>query len=146
MLRIDLISRSLLIAVTALSLCQVFKVIFYSIKNKKPELHYLISPGGMPSTHSAFVTALTFSLGFSYGFNTDLFAVSFVFAGIIVHDSFRLRGTVEIHSRILKNLLHLVPEDKKEKIPMVVGHTFPEIVAGVIVGIVSAYFLDFVFI
>jgi uncharacterized protein len=146
MIKIDLISRSLLIAVTTLSFCQVFKVIFYSIKNKKMEWHYLVSPGAMPSTHSAFVTSLTFSLGFLYGFNTDIFAVAFVFAGIIVHDSFRLRGTVGIHSRVLDSISHLIPKDKKEKIPMLVGHSFAEIVAGVIIGIVSAYFLQFVFI
>ena len=146
MIRIDLISRSLLIAVTTLSICQVYKLIFYSVKNKKLEWHFLVSPGGMPSSHSAFVTSLTFALGFLYGFDTDMFAVSFVFAGIIVYDSFRLRGTVGIHSRVLKSISHLIPEDKKEKIPVLVGHTFPEIVAGVIIGIVFAFLLKFVFI
>lgn len=146
MIKFVFLSRSLLIAVTTLSICQVFKVIFYSIKNKKIEWHFFILPGGMPSTHSAFVTSLAFSIGFLYGFNTDIFAVSFVFAGIIVHDSFRLRGTVGIHSRILKSISHLIPEPKKEKIPLLVGHTFPEIVAGVIIGIIFAFLLKFVFI
>jgi len=146
MIKIELIARSLIIAVTTLCICQIFKVIFYSIKNKSLEWHYLISPGGMPSTHSAFVTSLAFSIGFLKGFDTELFAVSFVFAGIIVHDSFRLRGTVGIHSRILKSISHLIPEEKKEDIPLLVGHTFPEIIAGVFIGIISAFILKFIFI
>ena len=146
MIKIELLNRALIIAVTTLTICQIFKFIFYSIKNKCLEWHYFVSPGGMPSTHSAFVTSLTFSIGFLRGFNTEIFAISFVYAGIIVYDSFRLRGTVGIHSRILSSISHLIPEEKKENIPLMVGHTIPEIIVGVIIGIIFAFILKFIFV
>jgi acid phosphatase family membrane protein YuiD len=48
--------------------CQLFKVVLYSIREKRLAISYFISAGGMPSAHSAFVTALTVSVGMGSGF------------------------------------------------------------------------------
>ena len=88
----------------------------------------------MPSSHSAFVTALCVSVGLRNGFNSEIFAVAFVFAAIIVYDAYRLRGTVQHHSHILRRLIRTLPENEREEVELMVGHTVPEILVGVAVG------------
>jgi acid phosphatase family membrane protein YuiD len=114
--------------------CQAFKVVLYSVRDRQLRLSYFVSAGGMPSAHSAFVTALSVSVGLWNGFGSDLFAVSCVFSLIIVYDAFRLRGTVQHHARVLKKLVSLHPEVEAGELTEMVGHSLGEIAAGILVG------------
>lgn len=114
------------------------KFISYSVRDKALNIKYLFTAGGMPSSHSAFVTALSVSIGLWNGFQSDLFAVSFVFSAVIIYDAFRLRGTVQKHSRILNKFMKLLPEKEQEHVEEMVGHSMPEIIAGVIFGAIIA--------
>jgi hypothetical protein len=114
--------------------CQAFKVLLYSVRDRKLRLSYFISAGGMPSAHSAFVTALTVSVGLWNGLGSDLLAVSAVFSLIIIYDAFRLRGTVQHHAQVLKKLLSRHPEVDAGEITEMVGHSLGEIAAGILVG------------
>jgi len=118
-----IVNSSLLTALIVQLLCQLFKVAFYSVKEKGLRCRYFFSAGGMPSAHSAFVTALTLSLGLRGGFASDSFALSVVFSIIIIYDSIRLRGAVKIHSQILKKLSSGLSLEEQEQIPQMVGHT-----------------------
>ena len=138
MTKIVFLNPSLIIAVSVQLLCQAYKVIFYSIKSKKLELKRFIHPAGMPSAHTAFVTALTVSIGFHNGLNSELFALSFVFSMIIIYDSIRLRGAVQSHSRLLAKLCSLLPEKEQIHISQFIGHTIPEVIAGALVGFTAA--------
>ena len=131
---LEALSPSLLTAVSIQALCQIFKVVFYSFKNRRLDLRRLVHPGGMPSAHSAFVTALTATIGLRNGFASELFALAFVFSIIIVYDSLRLRGAVQVHSRLLIRLSELLPEDERLPVPQFVGHTVSELAAGVLAG------------
>jgi acid phosphatase family membrane protein YuiD len=91
-------------------------------------------PGGMPSAHSAFVTALSVSIGIHNGFASELFALAFVFSVIIIYDSIRLRGAVQKNSEIIGRLLRLIPEKERIDAPRYVGHSLAEIIVGMIVG------------
>ena len=99
----------------------------------------------MPSSHSAFVTALAVAIGRRSGFDTDLFALAFVFATIIIYDSIRLRGAVQKHSEAIIRLVKLLPKAERMEVPQWVGHTFPETLAGILVGGVFAYIAFFLF-
>jgi len=81
---------TLAIAVLVQVSCQLFKFVYYSIRGGRISLHYLATAGGIPSAHTAFVTALAVSIGIRAGFSSDLFAVAAVFSAIIVYDAFRL--------------------------------------------------------
>ncbi len=131
-------SRSLIVAVAVQLVSQLFKVVFYSLKERRFRPDYFISTGGMPSAHTAFVSALTFSLGLYHGFASEFFAVAFVFSAIVVYDLVRLRAAVHTHSRILAQLLEQVQLRQKIVLPHLVSHTMPEILAGLIVGCVAA--------
>ena len=121
-------------AVAVQIFCQAYKVVYYSIREKRWAWRRFISAGGMPSAHSAFVSALSVSVGLSKGFDSDLFAVAAVFSTIIIYDSIRLRGAVQIHSRILERLSRLLPEEDRLPVPRHVGHTLLEIAVGTLVG------------
>jgi acid phosphatase family membrane protein YuiD len=139
------VSSALIVAVVIQLGCQTFKVVLYSIRNRAFEWRFFFRAGGMPSSHSAFVTALAVSIGRGSGFGTDLFALAAVFAAVIIYDSIRLRGAVQKHSEVIERLAQLLPEDERREVPKWVGHTFPEIVAGVVVGGVLAYLAFFLF-
>jgi acid phosphatase family membrane protein YuiD len=133
MIHLGFLSPALIIAASIQVLCQIFKVVYYSIKTRSFQLRRLIQPAGMPSAHSAFVTALSTSVGVYNGVASDLFALSFVFSVIIIYDSIRLRGAVQAHSSILRRLTRDM--GRSEEIPEFVGHTFAEILAGVAIGL-----------
>ncbi len=134
MIRLGFLSPSLVIAVLIQLLCQLCKVVYYSIKNRTFQLDRFMHPGGMPSAHSAFVTALCVSIGMHNGFASELFALSFVFSAIIIYDSLRLRGAVQRNSQIIAKLSRLLPEPERVDVPRYVGHNLSEIIVGMLVG------------
>ena len=134
MIRIGFLSPSLLIAASIQILCQLFKVVYYSIRERRLQWHRFFHPAGMPSAHSAFVTALTVCIAAYNGIRSDLFALSFVFSVIIIYDTFRLRGAVQSHSRIILKLARGLPESERQRLPRYIGHTGAEIIAGVLIG------------
>jgi len=128
------LSVSLISAAAVQVACQVFKVVYYSVRERKIALSWFVSAGGMPSAHSAFVTALTVSIGLWNGFSSDLFAVACVFSIITIYDAVRLRGAVEHHARILDQLLKSHPEITERDLNLRLGHTLAEIGVGIAAG------------
>jgi acid phosphatase family membrane protein YuiD len=93
--------------------------------------------GGMPSSHSAVVAALTTSLGLGLGWASPAFQVAAVLGGIVVYDAITLRRVVGEHTRVLKERLHGVADDSflwEDG----VGHTPLEATAGLLLGILCA--------
>ena len=129
---------ALLITIAIQLGCQAFKVVYYSIRNRRLEAHRLFSTGGMPSAHSAFVAALTVSVGLVDGWQSGAFTVAVVLAIIVVFDAVRLRRTVDHHSRVLRELIALLPDKRPQFNPPVIGHSAAEVVAGIVVGAVLA--------
>jgi acid phosphatase family membrane protein YuiD len=125
---------ALLTAVAVQVACQAFKVVFYSFRDRRPALSWFVSAGGMPSAHSAFVTALTVSVGLWDGFGSSVFAVACVFSVITIYDALRLRGAVEHHARVLTMLAAKHPDVPAGIINTRLGHTFAEILAGICAG------------
>ncbi len=113
--------------------CQLFKVVLYSLRDGVFSPQYFVTAGGIPSSHSAFVTALLIAVGIRNGFNTDIFAVTFVFASIVIYDSFRLRGHVEKQARRINSMLRRLGY-ADEPLSEMIGHSLAEIAAGIIYG------------
>lgn len=131
-------SASLISAAMVQVLCQLFKVILYSIKDRKLKMSYLFSAGGMPSAHSAFVTALSLSIGLRLGFASEHFTVASVFSIIIIYDSFRLRAAVQSHAQLLQRMIGNFPEERETKLNLMVGHSPAETLAGIGAGALFA--------
>lgn len=128
------VPAALLTALLVQVLCQVFKVVLYSVREARFAPEYFVSAGGFPSAHSAFVTALSAAVGLRGGFGSDLFAVSFVFSVIVIYDAYRLRGAVEKHAKLLNRLAADLRPGVYPRLSEMVGHTLPEIAAGVAAG------------
>ncbi len=112
--------------------CQLLKTILYSIRDRRLSPSYFVSAGGMPSAHAAFVAALSVAIGLRNGFGSDLFAVAAVFSLIVIYDAYRLRGHVQHHAKIINRKI-LEPAGE-QPVSEMVGHSLPEIVAGVVIG------------
>jgi uncharacterized protein len=124
--------RVLVTAIGVQASCQIFKTVYYSLRERQLSLRYLVSAGGLPSAHAAFVTALAVAIGFQSGLASDVFAVAAVFGSIVIFDAYRLRGQVQRHARIINSRL-LGPEGEL-RAPEMVGHSLPEVLAGILVG------------
>jgi acid phosphatase family membrane protein YuiD len=128
------LSISLLTALAVQVACQLFKVVLYSVRERRIALSWFMSAGGMPSAHSAFVTALSVSVGLWSGFRSDVFAVAAVFSIIIIYDSWRLRGAVAHQARVLAKLVERHPDVDEGTLNLRLGHSLLEIMAGIAAG------------
>lgn len=105
---------------------------------KKFDLTRIITSGGMPSSHSSFVTCLSTMLGVKYGFNSDIFAIAAVFSFIIMYDASGVRQAVGKQATIINKLVedwHNKKAIEQEKLKELIGHTQKQVFFGAILGI-----------
>ncbi|MDQ0149074.1 divergent PAP2 family protein [Eubacterium multiforme] len=130
-------NKLIILSLTALFLAQFLKIPFGYISNKKFDLTRLFETGGMPSSHSAFVVSLAIGIGRTTGFASPIFALSFVFASIVMYDAIGIRRAAGEHAKILNLMLS---NDNKftfnhKKLKELLGHTPFEVLGGTLLGI-----------
>ena len=114
----------------AWAIAHALKGIIMGCKRKKFKWEYVIAAGHMPSSHSGFVSSLVTAVYLDQGI-TSLFAVSLVFALIVMRDSFGSRFLIGEQAKVINKLA-------KTKLKEVTGHKFKEVVVGAIIGIIVA--------
>ena len=87
-------------------LIQIWKFIFDLIKNRKVNLKRLLGAGGMPSSHSAVVSSLATLIGKSEGLNSPIFALSCIFALVVMYDATGVRRAAGKQARILNQIIN----------------------------------------
>lgn len=138
-MQFDALPRSLVIALFVQLCSQGIKFVSHSVRLRRLSWKHLVTFGGMPSAHSAFVTAVAVAVGVSAGFTSDLFALAAVFGGIVIFDAYKLRGNVQKQARVLNRLqARALPEAERISINEMVGHNRPEIAAGVALALAVA--------
>ncbi len=134
----------LLIPVCVWALAQVLKFIIALVSGKGFDLDYLFGPGGMPSSHSAMVSALAVSVGIIEGFGSSLFAISVILAAIVIYDSAGVRQSVGQQSVVLNRIVQelklrqtriIIEKELRE----LVGHTPVQVIVGVAFGVSFAW-------
>ena len=130
-------NRVLISVLIAWFFAQLIKTVLYWIMNRKLDLSRVFGSGGMPSSHSASVSALALSAALEYGLSSFAFAVSFVVAAIVVHDARGVRNEAGKHARILNEMLKDdgINPDLKEWI----GHSFWQVVMGILLGVLTTF-------
>lgn len=98
------------------------------------------STGGMPSSHSAMVTALCTTIGFRSGVGSDVFMFSMIFLFVTVRDAFGVRRSTGLQCSRL-NQMGKELKDKKviddyEALKEINGHTPLQVILGIILGFV----------
>ncbi|MCD6402539.1 divergent PAP2 family protein [bacterium] len=141
-----------IIPVLAAFFVQLFKFIKDKIRSKRSKefikwKDFLTRAGGMPSTHATFVSALSIGIGFSEGFNSSIFAVCAIFSLIVIADAVSLRKNVGEQAKRLNKIqkyLFVKTGHLGSKLPERIGHSFLEVLVGVIIGtgfaLVARYF------
>ena len=94
-----------------------------------------INPGGMPSGHSSFVSALVATVAHREGIGSTMFMISAVIALIVMYDAVTLRQEAGFHAKEINKL------DPKADLEESLGHTLYEVIGGAIFGAVVAFIL-----
>lgn len=134
--------RPWLIAILAGTIVQVMKFVTDLARNKRPNFRILTSTGGMPSSHTAGVCALTTSIGILEGFRSPLFSVTLYFSLIVMYDATGLRRSAGLQATVLNRIVdeHFTHHRKagESKLIELLGHTPLEVLVGAILGILFA--------
>lgn len=123
---------------TSIFACFVAQFLKVFSGEKKFDLTRIITSGGMPSSHSSFVTCLSTMLGVKYGFNSDMFAIAAVFSFIIMYDASGVRQAVGKQATIINKLVedwHNKKAIEQEKLKELIGHTQKQVFFGAMLGI-----------
>ena len=137
----DLLANELFIsAAIAWFVAQVLKTIIHAFLTKDLDFERMYGSGGMPSSHSATVTALATSSYFLHGAGSSEFAISVILAIIVMYDARGVRRETGIQAKVLNDLIELLTNINNnvkpidEKLKEFVGHTPLQVVAGSILG------------
>lgn len=132
----------LLAAVVASIIAQVLKVLLVLVTERRVALDRLLETGGMPSSHSAAVSALAVSIGMLQGWGSPFFAIAAVFASIVMYDATGIRRAAgkqaELINDLVSQLAHLFDEGFRPlALKTLLGHTYPQVLTGAILGITT---------
>lgn len=133
----------LLTALVATAAAQVLKVMLVIITERRLALGRALETGGMPSSHTAAVTALATSLGLRYGWASAQFAIATVFGSIVMYDATGIRRAAGMQAELINDLVqelaHLFDEGfQPQALKTLLGHTYPQVLVGALVGITTA--------
>lgn len=132
-------NQVLLVAIIACLAAQLSKLIVELTKNRKFNLRVLVTTGGMPSAHSAFVGALAVGVGQTVGWASPEFAIAFIFAVIVMYDAAGVRQAAGKQARILNQIIDELFSQGKEfnedRLKELLGHTPFQVIVGLSMGI-----------
>lgn len=138
----------LIAAITGWAIAQVIKVIVGSIMAGRFTWEIIFASGGMPSSHSAFVTALAVVIGAQYGLGSVTFALAAAFGLVVMYDACGVRRAVGEQAKVLNNIIVALKENStigsEKALKEILGHSPFQVVMGCILGVVIG--LMFIFI
>ncbi len=142
-------NRVLVAGVTGWFVAQLLKMIIHSVINRTWDWERLVGDGGMPSAHSATVSAMAATSAFVYGAGSFEFAISAMLATIVMHDAMGVRLETGRQAKIINELValfedlgksHISPEKKLKEF---VGHTPLQVLCGMLLGVIVAIIYQF---
>ena len=131
----------LLTALAAWFIAQLLKPPLEYLRKGRWNWGYLLSAGGMPSSHSALMVGATASIGLYEGFDSAVFALAVAITMVVVYDATGVRRQAGMQAHkiniLIDELLAGHPISDKQLLE-VLGHTPMEVSGGVLLGIVIA--------
>ena len=143
----------LMCGVCGWAVAQVMKTIIYALVNRELRWERMVGDGGMPSGHSATVSAMASATGIVYGVQSFEFAIACMLAIIVMHDAMGVRMETGRQGKVLNEMIEFFRTEgfveafkKNDKmyefweasLKEFVGHTPLQVGAGCILGIVIA--------
>ena len=140
----DILNNSvLLVAVVSCLIAQASKLLIELAKNRKLNVRVLVTTGGMPSSHSALVTALATGVGQTTGWGSPEFAIATIFAIIVMYDAAGVRQAAGKQARILNQMIDELfgenHEFNEDRLKELLGHTPFQVIVGSALGVTISW-------
>ncbi|MBQ2802474.1 MAG: divergent PAP2 family protein [Lachnospiraceae bacterium] len=125
-------------------IAQILKTIIHLILTKEFVAERLVGSGGMPSCHSSTVCSLATASFYEFGAGSFEFAVSMMFAIVVMYDAMGVRRETGIQAKLLNDMLKTFEAMGRKELTAhdtlkeFVGHTPLQVLAGAILGICFA--------
>lgn len=129
-------------AAVSLFTAQFIKAVIGLSRNKVRSLRDILETllwrtGGMPSSHSALVVAITTAIALTEGTRTSVFTLSLFFSMIVIRDALGVRRAAGMQARAINAL----QQDLEGRLGVPIrpvkeihGHTFPQVLVGGLLG------------
>lgn len=127
-------------------IAQVLKTIIHTCFTKNFVAERLVGGGGMPSSHSATVCALTTATALQYGPSSFEFAIAAIFALVVMYDAIGVRQETGKQAKVLNDMIELFTHmgknvDVEKQLKEFIGHTPLQVLCGGILGIATAFLI-----
>lgn len=137
-----LFNPSLSAALIAWAIAQILKVLIEFIALKRWNWALLFQAGGMPSSHSAMVSAAALSIGLHGGFYEPVFSITAIFAMIVIYDATGIRRESGRQAVLINSIIEELSKGKippGDKLKEVLGHTPGEAILGTLLGLTVGF-------
>ncbi len=142
------LNKPLIIAAMSWLTAGVLKMFVELKMNKKLVISRVVGAGGMPSSHTATVVALSIALGYYEGLRSAAFALSVIFTIIVIHDAVGVRLETGKQAKVLNTMIFETNAfkelDFETALKEYVGHTPSQAFVGALVGVLVSIFMIFV--
>lgn len=104
----------------------------------------LLRAGGMPSSHSALVSSVAYSVGLTMGFGHPVFGLAIALAAVVIYDATGIRRQAGKHAEVINAIIADLAAGhplKEEQLREVLGHTPLQALMGTLLGIAVAQLL-----
>ena len=131
--------------IVASLLAQILKLPLEYLRTKKWDWSLIFGTGGMPSSHSAVVTAAAAGVGHYVGFDTPMFGLAFAIATVVVYDATNIRRQAGFHAQQINRIIEEIfagkskPAEEFKELREVLGHSPGEAVGGIVLGIIISW-------
>ncbi len=128
--------------IEAAILAQLLKFIGHYIKTKDIDFQVLATTGGMPSSHTAGVIALSTTVGLICGFDSVEFAIAIGYSLVVMYDAAGLRRSTGKIAACLNKIREDFYTNKPmpvERLKELLGHTPFEVFVGALLGIYISF-------
>ena len=135
-------NKTLVIPVCAWCLAQLLKVLVCLLRERRLDLHYLVSSGGMPSAHTTLVSAMATTVAMIHGLGSTYFAIAAVLAVIVMYDAAGVRQAVGNQAVVLNTIMEELFKGHKlneQRMREFIGHTQMQVISGAVLGILFGW-------
>jgi len=129
---------ALIASLLAWSIAQAVKLPIEFFRKGHWNWSLLFSAGGMPSSHSALVTAVAHAVGLTQGFASGAYALAIVVAMVVIYDATGIRRQAGRHAEIINAMVSDLVEGhplREEQLRVVLGHSPLEAFVGMLLGL-----------
>ncbi len=133
-----------LIPIMAGLVCQLLKLVIYSVMEKKFIPGGLFKPDGMPNVHAAVFASLSTVIGIKYGYSSLLYSVAATYGIVILHDTMRVKREKQKQVDVLNRIISSIDgysELVSNRIKRVLQYRPLDVLGGVILGAALTYLL-----